>query len=221
MTAQQCSIIRNFVQNPIAVQGFIEALDRYFIIFDHGVLHPVTILTLYALFPIASILTAVYNSFLTSDWVKDDVVCLITRRSAWTSDFLFAIQWLATIAAIILYFRIYRKVRKHVRRQHMNKTLTQERYYRDRSIVSLFFVCCTIPVILLTPTIAVTLINAIFSIRNKVITLISWICLDLSIPFIWTVYLIYIPSIRQGVLDMFGLSSLKLFTPAPSSQSSS
>ncbi|VDK58061.1 unnamed protein product [Cylicostephanus goldi] len=42
MTVQYCSIIRNFIQNPIAAQGLVEAIDRYFIIFEHGVLQPIT-----------------------------------------------------------------------------------------------------------------------------------------------------------------------------------
>ncbi|KAL6740782.1 hypothetical protein Aduo_014104 [Ancylostoma duodenale] len=217
MTVQQCSIIRNFVQNPIAVQGLVDAIDRYFIIFDHGVLHPITIFIIYALFPTTGILVAIYNSFITSDWVKDDVVCLITKRSSWTSNLLFAIQWTTTIVAILLYFLIYRKVTKHVQHHHkmQGRNLTQERYYRDRSVVSLFFICCTIPIMLLAPTILVTLVNAIFGAHDKTITIISWVCLDLAIPFIWTVYIMYIPSIRQGILDLFGISNLK-FVSTPS-----
>lgn len=45
---------------------------------------------------------------------------------------------------------------------------THQQYYRDRSLVSFFFVCCTIPVILLTPTIAVTIVSGVFGLYNKV-----------------------------------------------------
>lgn len=213
MTVQQCSTIRNFIQNPIAVQGLVDAVDRYLIIFDHEMLHPVTILLLYVAFPLVSIVVSAYNTFVTSEWVKDDVVCLITRRSSWTSHLLFATQWLTTVVAIALYFLIYRKITKHVQRQHTSNagSLTHQQYYRDRSLVSFFFVCCTIPVILLTPTIAVTIVSGVFGLYNKVVTLISWLCLDAAIPFIWIVYVAYIPSIRQGVLDLLGISAARLF----------
>ncbi|VDL69566.1 unnamed protein product [Nippostrongylus brasiliensis] len=128
------------------------------------------ILILYITFPAVNIAFSAYNSFLTSDWVKDDVVCLITRRSSLTSNLLFASQWVATLIAILLYFRIYRKIIRHVERQRNSSpgSLSQQNYYRDRSVVSLFFVCTTIPIILVCPTIVVTLVSAIFGVHNKV-----------------------------------------------------
>ncbi|WKY05190.1 hypothetical protein Q1695_005870 [Nippostrongylus brasiliensis] len=206
MTIQQCSVIRNFVQNPIAAQGLVDAIDRYIILFDIGMLHPM-ILILYITFPAVNVAFSAYNSFLTSDWVKDDVVCLITRRNSLTSNLLFASQWVATLVAILLYFRIYRKIIRHVERQRNSNpgSLSQQNYYRDRSVVSLFFVCATIPIILVCPTIVVTLVSAIFGVHNKVVTLLCWLYLDSTIPFIWTVYILYIPSIRQGVLDLVGI----------------
>ncbi|EYB93948.1 hypothetical protein Y032_0177g595 [Ancylostoma ceylanicum] len=212
MTVQQCSTIRNFMQNPLAAQALVDAIDRYFIIFDHGELHPITIFLIHALFPTTGILASIYNSFITTDWVEDDVICSITRRSSWTSILQFAILWTTTIVALFLYFLIYRKVRKHVQHHHklQGRNLTQERYYRDRSVVSLFFVCCTIPIIFFAPTIIVSLVDDIVGVRDKAIKIISWVCLDLSIPFICTVYIVYIPSIRQGILDLFRISNVKV-----------
>ncbi|EYC20337.1 hypothetical protein Y032_0022g578 [Ancylostoma ceylanicum] len=114
---------------------------------------------------------------------------------------------MSTVAAVVFYFLIYRKVTKHfeqVRSSHnTGGNLTQERYYKDRSIVSLFFFCCTIPIVLATPTIAVLLLGLLFNVHNKSVDLAASVLLDLSILSIWTAYVIYVPSVRHGVRDLF------------------
>ncbi|KAL6732952.1 hypothetical protein Aduo_003655 [Ancylostoma duodenale] len=205
ISIQRCSVLRNFLLNPLAVQAVVDAVDRFIVIFGYGTMETVMIFLFYLSFPLVGVIFSFINSFLSTDLAADEF-CGLVRRSSWTQHFMYAVQWMSTVVAVVLYFLIYRKVTKHfeqVRSSHNTGNLTQERYYKDRSIVSLFFFCCTIPIVLATPTIAVQFLELVFDVHNKSVDLVASALLDLSILSIWTAYVIYVPSVRHGVRDLF------------------
>ncbi|KHJ89088.1 hypothetical protein OESDEN_11101 [Oesophagostomum dentatum] len=204
MTIQQCSTLRNFLMNPLAAQGLVDAADRFIVIFGYGTLDTMTIFLLYIAFPLTGVMFFFVNTYLSAEMVEDEV-CGFVRRSSWTIQLMFGVQWVTTIAAFIFYFLIYRKVTKHFdsRMSSNNGSLSQERYYKDRSIVSLFLVCCTIPAVLATPSALIYFAEVTFGAYDKVVSLVGSVFLDLAIPSVWTAYLVYIPSVRRGVIDLF------------------
>ncbi|VDO73565.1 unnamed protein product [Heligmosomoides polygyrus] len=151
MTLQQCSAIRNFLLNPLATQGLVDAVDRFVVIFGYGPLPESTIIIFYLLFPLTGVAFSLYNTVLSNELVLDE---------------------------------------------------TQDRYYKDRSILSLFTVCCILPIVFATPTLLISGLQSTLDIENKAVDLAASVFLDFAIPSIWTAYVIYIPSIRCGLLEM-------------------
>ncbi|PAV69434.1 hypothetical protein WR25_09040 [Diploscapter pachys] len=99
---------------------------------------------------------------------------------------------------------------------------TQERYYRDKQVVKLFFFSCSLPICLVLPNMLVHAVNDLFGIRHRMVTLLSWVLLDLAIPFIWAVYLVFVPSIKNRARDLCNcapqVTNVSAFTtPAQSS----
>ncbi|PAV87893.1 hypothetical protein WR25_08665 [Diploscapter pachys] len=160
LTVQTCSTITRFITNPLSVTGIVDAVDRYFAIFGRKPLRIRWILLFYCAFPLTGVLASVYNTWISNEFVKDDMICPIARGSEATKGVLFVVQWISIICAMIFYFVIYRKLSKHAK---MLKLINKDLMY---------------------------------------VTLIGWVLLDSTIPFIWTVYLFFVPSLKNRARDL-------------------
>ncbi|WKX88290.1 hypothetical protein Q1695_008156 [Nippostrongylus brasiliensis] len=203
-TLAQCSTIRNLLMNPLAAQGAVDAVDR-FTLFSG-------IISLYILFPLLGLGFSLMNTLVSEELLTDEV-CGVVKRYAWTSYFMYATQLLLTFFAATLYFLIYKMVNKQLSKVGpstlASTKLTQDRYYKDRAIVSLFAVCSVLPLVFAIPTILLNTIESTLDIQSKVVDIGGAIFLDLAIPSVWTAYILYIPSIRHGLRDMLFVTKRK------------
>ncbi|WKX88289.1 hypothetical protein Q1695_008156 [Nippostrongylus brasiliensis] len=216
-TLAQCSTIRNLLMNPLAAQGAVDAVDRFTVIFSYGCLQEKTylfsgIISLYILFPLLGLGFSLMNTLVSEELLTDEV-CGVVKRYAWTSYFMYATQLLLTFFAATLYFLIYKMVNKQLSKVGpstlASTKLTQDRYYKDRAIVSLFAVCSVLPLVFAIPTILLNTIESTLDIQSKVVDIGGAIFLDLAIPSVWTAYILYIPSIRHGLRDMLFVTKRK------------
>ncbi|PAV87894.1 hypothetical protein WR25_08666 [Diploscapter pachys] len=224
LSVQSCSIATRFMKNSLSVTGIVDAVDRYIAIFGRKPLRIRWIFLLYCLFPLIGICGSIYDVFISTNWITSDMICLITRSSSTLQDILLVIQWITILTAMVFYLIIYRKLAKHTKMlKLLNPDLmTQERYYRDKQVVKLFFFSCSLPIFLVLPNMLVHAVNDLFGIRHRMVTLLSWVLLDLAIPFIWVVYLVFVPSIKNRARDLCNcapqVTNVSAFTtPAQSS----
>ncbi|VDL76377.1 unnamed protein product [Nippostrongylus brasiliensis] len=198
-TLAQCSTIRNLLMNPLAAQGAVDAVDRFTVIFSYGCLQEKTIISLYILFPLLGFGFSLMNTLVSEELLTDEV-CGVVKS-------------LLTFFAATLYFLIYKMVNKQLSKVGpstlASTKLTQDRYYKDRAIVSLFAVCSVLPLVFAIPTILLNIIESTLDIQSKVVDIGGAIFLDLAIPSVWSAYILYIPSIRHGLRDMLFVTKRK------------
>ncbi|VDM56811.1 unnamed protein product [Angiostrongylus costaricensis] len=112
ITVQTCSIVRNFVYNPIATQSFVDALERFCIAFFNYEMSTITVLSLYTAFPMICVGIAVYNTFISTTFLRTDEFCAMVRRTKWTNFSLVLTQWASAALAFLVYIAIWRRVKR-------------------------------------------------------------------------------------------------------------
>ncbi|WKY05188.1 hypothetical protein Q1695_005870 [Nippostrongylus brasiliensis] len=210
VTVQQCSIMRNFAYNPIATQAFVDALERFLIVFFNYDMSLTIVFLLYTAFPLVSIGLAFYNSFVSYTFITSDDVCAMVRRTKWTNIALVTIQWGSAAIAVLMYVAVW----KQVRRKHKTKIpeptckgaphhqkMGTERYYWDPKVVLIFFICCVLPLILAVPSLALTIANDFEWYQNNVANVLAIAVLDMTTPVTWALYICYIGHIRRSFID--------------------
>ncbi|VDM61454.1 unnamed protein product [Angiostrongylus costaricensis] len=177
VTVQTCSIVRNFVYNPIATQGFVDALERFCIAFFSHEMSMITVFVLYTLFPLICIGIGVYNTFISTTLLQTDDVCAIVRRTKWTNITLVIIQWGSAAVAVLLYIAIWKQLQRRrsnagitpvASTSHETVKLCITRYYWDPTIVRVFFICCVLPLVLAIPSVVFTLLTESAIYQNAV-----------------------------------------------------
>ncbi|EYC09597.1 hypothetical protein Y032_0059g2954 [Ancylostoma ceylanicum] len=210
ITVQTCSVIRNFVYNPIATQAFVDALERFSMAFFHHDMSVLTVFTLYSAFPLICIGLAVYNSFISLTLIQTDDVCETVRRTEWTNVVLIAIQWGSAVIAVLLYIAVWRKVkRERVAKFSPNDKrstfdpikMCSNRYYWDRHVVKIFFISCVLPLFLAAPSLVFTVLTEFHIYQDSVANIVSIVILDLATPITWIIYISYIGHIRRGLYE--------------------
>ncbi|CAJ0601466.1 unnamed protein product [Cylicocyclus nassatus] len=93
VTVQTCSVIRNFVYNPVATQTLVDASDRFALAFFNFEMSLISMFAFYSIFPLICIALAVYNRFISQELTHTDDVCTTIRRAPWTNSVLLSIQW--------------------------------------------------------------------------------------------------------------------------------
>ncbi|VDO79792.1 unnamed protein product [Heligmosomoides polygyrus] len=174
ITVQACSVIRNFVYNPIATQAFVDAFERFLMAFFNYDMPLVAVFALYSLFPLISVVLAFYNSFFTDSLLRTDDVCATVRRTKWTNIVLVVIQWASAVIAVILYVAVWRKV---------------------------FLVCCMLPVVLSVPSLIISILTEFDIYQNSVANVAGIVILDMTTPITWIIYISYISHIRRSLFD--------------------
>lgn len=210
ITVQACSVIRNFVYNPIATQAFVDAFERFLMAFFNYDMPLVAVFALYSLFPLISVVLAFYNSFFTDSLLRTDDVCATVRRTKWTNIVLVVIQWASAVIAVILYVAVWRKVRRHFREKTSPSDVTgaldpirmcTTRYYWDRNVVKVFLVCCMLPVVLSVPSLIISILTEFDIYQNSVANVAGIVILDMTTPITWIIYISYISHIRRSLFD--------------------
>ncbi|KAK6749443.1 hypothetical protein RB195_001820 [Necator americanus] len=116
----------------------------------------------------------------------------------------------SSVIAIILYIAIWRKVKyegeakfspNDKKKDFDPVKMCSNRYYWDRTVVKVFFICCALPFFFALPSLLFTVLTELQIYQNSVVNIISMVILDLTTPIIWFVYIAYIAHIRRGLSE--------------------
>ncbi|VDM82320.1 unnamed protein product [Strongylus vulgaris] len=228
VTVQTCSVIRNFVYNPIATQAFVDAFERFALAFFNFEMPLFIVITFYSVFPLICIALAVYNSFISNTLTQTDDVCETIRRTQWTNTALLIIQWGSAVIAILLYIIVWRKLH-HERTSKFapnenekwifdSEKMCPNRYYWDHHVVKIFFICCALPLFLALPSLVFTILTDLEIYVNSVANVVSILILDLTTPVTLIIYIFFIEHIRKGLLEYICRCDPELRKPRPLNQ---
>ncbi|CAJ0601450.1 unnamed protein product [Cylicocyclus nassatus] len=173
VTVQTCSVIRNFVYNPVATQTLVDACDRFalaFFNFEMSLISPFD--------------------------VHHGPIVYFSLFNALLAFILYVCIWRKLQRE-----RKSKSGLNDEKHEYDSNKMCPNRYYWDHHVIRIFFICCTLPLFLALPSLLFTIITDLELYENPVVNVICILILDLSTPITVFIYIFFIKHLRRGFVD--------------------